>query len=297
MTAKQIQRGLEKLGNKLDFIPGMEALTGVAQFFVNISLGYIDDWCFGWRLYNPQQGAFQSAADAVVIYAQNWKVLLKGAAKTMLKVVLGIVGIVLAIFIPIGIVFKIFKWSAFIAFILACLLAWIVKFAFIDSYIMCQMMVTYMEVAPTTQITFDLYGQLSGISSSFRDLANKAKEEKLYAQIGRCAAETYGLDTFTDYADELRLVQSNMIAAQEKVDALEREQKAAEEAARAEEEARRAAIEPYICPNCGYENSEGMKFCNECGTKLGSQKTFCTSCGAELQNRARFCGECGARQG
>lgn len=176
-AVKQIQRGLEKLGNKLDFIPGMEALTGVAQFFVNISLGYIDECCFGWTFYNPQQGAFQSAADAVVIYAQNWKVLLKGAAKTMLKVVLGIVGIVLAIFIPIGIVFKIFKWSAFIAFILACLLAWIVKFAFIDSYIMCQMMVTYMEVAPTTQITFDLYGQLSGISSSFRDLANKAKEE------------------------------------------------------------------------------------------------------------------------
>ena len=125
----------------------------------------------------------------------------------------------------------------------------------------------------------------------------KAKEEKLYAQIGRLAVETYGLDTFTDYVDELRLVQSNMIASQEKLDALEREQKAAEEAARAEEEARRAAIEPYICPNCGYENSEGMKFCNECGTKLGSQKTFCTSCGAELQNGARFCGECGARQG
>ena len=53
----------------------------------------------------------------------------------------------------------------------------------------------------------------------------------------------------------------------------------------------------YICPNCGYENSEGMKFCNECGTKLGQQKTFCTSCGAELQGGARFCGECGARQG
>lgn len=176
-AVKQIQNGLEKLGNKLDFVPGMEALTSVAKFFVNISLGYIDECCFGWTFYNPQQGAFQSAADAVVIYAQNWKVLLKGAAKTMLKVVLGIIGIVLAIFIPIGIVFRIFKWSAFIAFILACLLTWIVKFAFIDSYIMCQMMVTYMEVAPTTQITFDLYGQLSSISSSFRDLSNKAKEE------------------------------------------------------------------------------------------------------------------------
>ena len=52
----------------------------------------------------------------------------------------------------------------------------------------------------------------------------------------------------------------------------------------------------FTCPNCGYENSEGMKFCNECGAKLGVQKTFCTSCGAELQGGARFCGECGARQ-
>ncbi len=123
----------------------------------------------------------------------------------------------------------------------------------------------------------------------------KVKEEKLYAQIGRSAVEAYGLDVFADYADELRLVQSNIVAAQEKVDILEREKEEAENAARAEEEARRAAIEPYICPNCGYENSEGMKFCNECGTKLGSQKTFCTSCGAELQNGARFCGECGQK--
>lgn len=123
----------------------------------------------------------------------------------------------------------------------------------------------------------------------------KTKEEKLYAKIGRSAVEIYGLDSFAELADELRLVQSNMAAAQEKVDVLEREQKEAEEAAKAEEEARRAAMEPYICPNCGYENAEGMKFCNECGTKLGSQKTFCTSCGAELQTGARFCGECGQK--
>ena len=174
---KQIQNKLEKLGNKLEFIPGMEALTGVAKFFVDISLGYVDECCFGWNFYNPEQGAFQSAADAVVIYAQNWKVVLKGAAMTMLKVVLGLIGIVLAIFIPIGIVFKIFKWSALAAFILACLLTWIVKFAFIDSYIMCQMMVAYMEVAPTTQLSFDLYGSLCTMSSSFKELFSKAKEE------------------------------------------------------------------------------------------------------------------------
>lgn len=197
-AVKQIQNKLENLGNKLDFIPGMEALTGVAKFFVDISLGYIDECCLGWTFYNLQQGAFQSAADAVVIYAQNWKSVLKGAGKTMLKVVLGLVGIVLAIFIPVGIVFKIFKWSALVAFVLACLLTWIVKFAFIDSYIMCQMMVTYMEVAPTTQLAFNLYGELSAMSSSFKELFGKAKEENrgaAYEGAGSYTGQAAGRNT------------------------------------------------------------------------------------------------------
>ncbi len=125
----------------------------------------------------------------------------------------------------------------------------------------------------------------------------KKKEETLYAKIGRKAAEEYGLEAFADCAEELRLVQANLVSAEEKVAELQREKEEAENAARAEEEARKAAMAPYICPNCGYENAEGMKFCNECGTKLGEQKPFCTSCGAQLQAGARFCGECGARQG
>ena len=125
----------------------------------------------------------------------------------------------------------------------------------------------------------------------------KKKEETLYAKIGRRAEELYGLEVFAEFADELRLVQTNLAAAEEKVAVLQREKEEADNAARAEEEARKAAMAAYVCPNCGYENAEGMKFCNECGTKLGQQKSFCTSCGAELQTGMRFCGECGARQG
>ena len=155
----------------------MEAVAGAAKFFVSISLGYIDECCFGWTFYNPQQGAFKSAADGVVIYAQNWKVLLKDAAKTMAKTIGLTVVIALVIFIPVGLLFKIFKWSGLVAFLLACLIAWVVKFAFMDSYIMCQMMVSYMQVAPTTVITFDLYSKLCSISSKFKELFNKGQAE------------------------------------------------------------------------------------------------------------------------
>ena len=188
-AVKQIQNKIDKLGNKLDFIPGMEAVAGLAKFFVSISLGYIDECCFGWTFYNPQQGAFKSAADGVVIYAQNWKTLLKDAAKTMAKTIGLMVVMTLVIFIPVGLLFKIFKWSGFAAFLLALLIAWVVKFAFLDSYIMCQMMVSYMQVAPNTVITFDLYSKLCGISSKFKELFQKGQaEDPQPAYVGAAAA-------------------------------------------------------------------------------------------------------------
>ncbi len=176
-AVKEIQKGIGKLGTALDFIPGMGAITGAAQFFVSISLGYIDECCLGWTFRNKQQGAFKSAADGVVIYAQNWKVLLKDAAKTMLKVCIGTVVIALVIFVPIGLLFKLLKWSGLFAFLLACLVAWVVKYAVMDSYIMIQMMASYMAVAPQTVITFDLYSRLSGISGSFKELYSKGQAE------------------------------------------------------------------------------------------------------------------------
>lgn len=229
-AVKQIQGGIEKLGNKLDFIPGMEAVAGLAKFFVDIALGYIDECCFGWTFYNPEQGAFKSAADGVVIYAQNWKVLLKDAAKTMVKVVLGMIGMTLVIFVPVGLLFKILKWSPLIAFLMAALIAWAVKFAFVDSYIMCQMMVSYMQVAPATTITFDLYSTLSGISSSFKELWNKGQAESPQPAYAAAAP-------------------------------------APASAAPAASPAPTAA-KPVFCGQCGTRNDAGTKFCGSCGAKL-----------------------------
>lgn len=176
-AVKQIQRKVEKIGNALDFIPGMEQAAGLVNFFIELSLGYIDECCLGYTFYKSEQGAFKSACDGVVIYAQNIKHLLKNAAKTMLKVILLMIVLVIAVFVPVGLLFKLLEWSALLAFLLACFIAWVVKFAFLDSYILCQTMASYMEVAPNTAITFDLYGKLSGISGKFKELWNKSKEE------------------------------------------------------------------------------------------------------------------------
>ncbi|MBQ2940858.1 MAG: hypothetical protein IJD97_01340 [Clostridia bacterium] len=232
-AVKQIQRGISKLGNALDFIPGMGAVTGIANFFVELSLGYVDECCLGYTFYKKEQGAFRSACDGVVIYAQNIKHLLKNAAKTMLKVLLLSLVVLIAVFVPIGLLFKLLSWNAFIGFLLAVFITWVIKFAFLDSYILCQTMASYMEVAPTTEITFDLYGKLSKISGKFKELFNKGKAEEpqmAYAGAGQQNAQPQ------------QKAQPNIQTAD--------------------------APKTKFCGQCGAKNDAGAGFCGECGAKL-----------------------------
>jgi len=263
-AVKQIQNKIDKLGNKMDFIPGMDAIAGAAKFFVNISLGYIDECCLGWTFYNRDQSAFKSAADAVVIYTQNWKIVLKHAAKTMLKTMLLLLGIVLVSFIPVGIIFKLLKWSPLAAFLLACLIAWVVKFAFIDSYIMIQMMGTYMEVAPETQLSFDLYGKLCGISSSFKELYQKGRQENPGQQ--RPMQGDMRPRTAAPYPryDEERRPRTPESRQQYSPSARLRPTDERDTQFQTQQSPQNVAF----CRNCGEENAPTAKFCRSCGERL-----------------------------
>ena len=241
-AVRQIQKNITKLGNKLDFIPGMEHIVGAANFFVELSLGYIDECCLGWTFYKREQGAFQSACDGVVIYAQNIKHLLKNAAVTMLKVVAATLVAALVVFVPIGLLFKLLKWSGLVAFILACLVAWVVKFAFLDSYILCQTMAGYMEVAPTTRLAVDLYTPLSNISSSFKKLWNKGKEEAAQSGWGAAPAPAHNLNPAPVPAAAHNLNPAPVPAA--------------------------APAQGCFCGQCGAKNEPGAAFCGSCGAKM-----------------------------
>ena len=246
-AVKQIQRGIGKVADFLDFVPGMDKVADLAKFFVELSLGYIDECCLGYTFYKNEQGAFESACDGVVVYAQNIKKLLGNAAKTMLKVVLAVVVTVILIFIPVGLLFRVFDWSGLLAFLIACLLTWVVKFAFLDSFILCQTMAGYMEVAPNTEITFDLYEKLCGLSGKFRELWNKGKEESVHQ----------------DTASEIHAEIPNMEA-----------QPTAEQSPATPE----PATEPVAKPAA--EPAARPRFCGQCGSKLTEGSRFCSTCGA-----------------
>lgn len=116
------------------------------------------------------------------------------------------------------------------------------------------------------------------------------KKAEILAEIGAKAVAQYGIDSFGDLGNQLKLVETNLAAAQGKLQTMQEEKSAQEAAAKAEQA-------KTTCPECGTFNPEGTKFCQECGAKLGApEQSFCSTCGAEMKAGARFCGACGAQQ-
>ncbi len=176
-AVRQLQNAVGRVGGFFDSIPGVSQITSILQTFIGIALGYVDECCLGYCFLKKDEGAFKASCDGVVIYFQNAKKLLKDAAVTTLIV---IVGTALAWIVPMVLfvlIFKALQWNLFVAVVLGFMVAIFLKSAFIDSYMLVKMMVSYMQVAPTTEITFDLYEKLSKISSKFKELFGKAKSE------------------------------------------------------------------------------------------------------------------------
>jgi hypothetical protein len=169
-AVRQLQGRLQRVGNAFGAIPGMAVMVRIGKLFLEISLGYIDECCLGYTFHKRGQGAFKSAADGVVLYTQNWQKILRGAAKTTLLVLGVLCAVTLVAFVSLGLLCKLFGLPGYLAFLIACLIAFAVKFAFIDSYVLVNMMVVYMEAVPSTQLSFDLYGKLCAVSSKFTEL-------------------------------------------------------------------------------------------------------------------------------
>lgn len=184
-AVKQIQRMLGKLtGGILGMLPGGENIQKLINWFLELSLGYIDECCLCYTFYKKDDSAYRNAADGVVLYAQNWKELLKNAAWIMVIVSGAVIGITLILFVIMGLGFRAMEWNGFIAFILSLLFAWTIKYAFVDSWIMVKMVHRYMTLAQAEPPAIDLYGKLTGWSESFKELMRKGKESTASATGG-----------------------------------------------------------------------------------------------------------------
>lgn len=229
-AVKQLQKVVNKLGNLIEKLPGGSTIVTFLNLFIEIALGCVDECCLGWVFYNQEQGSFKSAVDGVVIYFQNIKTLLKNALKTTIIVmvalflVIVLFGAIITAIADGNVAVIIFGW------IIGIMIAGALKSAFIDSYILTEMMTSYFKVAPQTQITFDLYGKLCGMSKKFKDLFNKGQEESPNA--------------FTNQQPAPAVAAAAPVAGQASTGG------------------------GKFCPSCGAALPADIKFCSVCGTKV-----------------------------
>lgn len=172
-AVRQIQGKMERIGNWLNHIPGIGVIVQVLNLFISISLNYIDECCLGYTFYQKDENTFKSAAKGIVVYAQNWKKILKSAAVTTGVVLLVMFGTVISLFFGFSILLSAFNIQSGFAIIPAIFLTLAIKSSFIDSWILVKTMCTYMEIVPETTVSFDLYGKFSKMSSHFRDLLHQ----------------------------------------------------------------------------------------------------------------------------
>jgi hypothetical protein len=177
-SVKQLQRKLGGFTGLLSGLPGMKSVMKVAGAIMNTALNYVDECCIGWIFYNDEKGETpaKGALDGVVIYFQNWKKVLGGAVKTTLIAMVLTFGIfVVLLFLFTGILSLLGSGLVgWLVFFLGFMISLAIKNAFLDSWVMVSMFHTYLEAAPSTEIRFDLYGRLSGMSPAFKKLMNQA---------------------------------------------------------------------------------------------------------------------------
>ena len=176
-AVSQLRKAVNLVAELLSSVPGISSAKTFADQLVSTVLGNVDECCLGWCFAHPELGSFHASCDGVSIFFQNSRHLLKAGVKLSL-VVLGITGA--AGFLTAIIAIALFHKTAaacIIALIVGISLVYACKAAFLNSYSMIHMMAAYMEVAPRTELSYDLYAKLCGLSTKFRTLFDRAREE------------------------------------------------------------------------------------------------------------------------
>ena len=158
-------------------IPGLQNIIGLVQAFLNIAVGFVDEVILAYGIRNKADNPWASARSALVLYGQNYKVMLRNAAWLTL-VVYGLSFLVFLLFLaPAGAIALLLpgSLSAF-GFVIALLFAWSIKAALLEPLaITCMMQVYFPTIEGQTPNT-EWEQRLNDMSKKFRELGDRAAE-------------------------------------------------------------------------------------------------------------------------
>lgn len=156
-------------------IPGLQNIVGVIRAFLRIAIGFVDEVILAYAIRTNSSNPWASAQTALVLYGQNYQVMLKNAAwLTLITYGLALV-VFLVMLAPAAAVVYLIPggWSAG-GFVFALIFAWAVKAALIEPFaIACMMQVFFRTiVGQSPDPAWDQ--RLSDASRKFGELKDKA---------------------------------------------------------------------------------------------------------------------------
>jgi hypothetical protein len=156
-------------------IPGLQNIVGLIRAFLRVAVGLMDEVILGYAIKTRSTNPWQSAETALVLYAQNYKVMLKNAAWLTI-ITYGLAFVVFLIMLAPAAALVWFIPNAWGAggFVFALIFAWAVKAALIEPFAIAAMMEVYFRVIEGQSPDPAWEERIGQVSKKFRDLKDKA---------------------------------------------------------------------------------------------------------------------------
>lgn len=156
-------------------LPGIQQLTGILNAFLKIAVGFIDEVILAHAIRTGATNPWASAQEALVLYGQNYKVMLKNAAWLAVIVYLLSFVVFLVMLAPAALVVYLMPgaWAAG-GVVFALLFAWSVKAALLEPFAITCLMEVYFKTIEGQQPNAEWEARLEQLSGKFRKLKARA---------------------------------------------------------------------------------------------------------------------------
>jgi hypothetical protein len=156
-------------------VPGVQQLATILSAFLRVAVGFIDEVILAYAIRTQSTNAWMSAKQALVLYGQNYKVMLKNAAWLALFVYGLSFLVFLLMLAPAALVVYLMPgaWAAG-GVVFALLFAWSVKAALLEPFAIACMMQVYFKVIEGQQPNPEWEAKLEQMSGKFRKLKDRA---------------------------------------------------------------------------------------------------------------------------
>ena len=233
----EINDVLTEASSLMGNIPGMKMMVSMGRTFLHLHLCYMTRACLGFTFFRGDEPLFLAGAEGVAVYAINWKRLVKKSADL---VTLAVVAFIVLLTVGLGILFYFLMGLmgmgayAYYGVLLAAMLAFTLKHAYLDTFFTVYYTHMYMHCAEYTEPSPDFYGRLCKMSGAYA---------KLWALANGKMPTPKNAPTFARKKKQPPSYESTV---------------------------RRAADRehPVVCPRCKNANRLDAKFCARCGARL-----------------------------